>query len=201
MSSLLNKNAEPSDYIDGSEDVARASDASLVRLIASNQESALSELYDRHALSVFNYLRRLVKNQEVAEDLLQETYIAIWQGAVAFKGRSSVKTWIFRIAHNLAVSWLRKMHGLKAKEQKLLEKVDGNPEYAAINNWKTEQLQAAIDELSAEHRSVIELAFVQELSYSEIAKVIDRPVGTVKSRISYALRRLGGLLKRQGLNG
>ncbi len=201
MSSLLNKNAEPSDYIDGSEDVARASDASLVRLIASNQESALSELYDRHALGVFNYLRRLVKNQEVAEDLLQETYIAIWQGAVAFKGRSSVKTWIFRIAHNLAVSWLRKMHGLKAKEQKLLEKVDGNPEYAAINNWKTEQLQAAIDELSAEHRSVIELAFVQELSYSEIAKVIDRPVGTVKSRISYALRRLGGLLKRQGLNG
>ena len=199
MNSLLNQNAESSDYIDNNEDLSRSSDASLLRLIAKNHELALSELYSRHALSIFNYLRRLVKNQEVAEDLLQETYIAIWQGAPAFKGRSSEKTWMFRIAHNLAMTWLRKMHRLAEKEPKLTEEFDDDPEYMAITNWKTERLQAAIDELSTEHRSVIELAFVQELSYSEIAKVIDRPLGTVKSRISYALRNLGRLLKRQGL--
>ena len=199
MSSLLNQNAGHGDYTDSKDDSARISDALLVDLIAKKNEPALGELYDRYALGLFNYLRRLVKNQEAAEDLLQETYLAIWQGASSFKGRSAVKTWLFRIAHNLAMSWLRKKYRLNEETAGQIEAIDDDPEYLAVESWQTEQLQVAIDELSTKHRAVIELAFVQGLSYSEIAKVIDRPIGTVKSRISYALRHLGYLLKGRGL--
>lgn len=200
MSSILNQNANPSDYIDSRKDSPEVSDASLLESIAENDEFALGSLYERQSLGIFNYLVRLVKDQEVAEDLLQETYVSVWQGANQFKGRSSVKTWMFRIAHNKAISWLRKMNRLVFQEDQPAFLTDDNPELRAIASWQTEQLLMAINELSTEHRSVIELAFVQDLSYSEIAQIVDCPVGTVKSRVSYALRHLDGLLRQRGID-
>lgn len=200
MSSLLNQNAESSDYIDGGFDTVQFSDASIIDLVAKKNELALNELYKRYAPLLFNYLRRLVKDQEIAEDLLQETFLAVWEGASAFKGRSTVKTWMFRIAHNLTMTWLRNKYRSSEEVVGQVMEFDDNPELLAIGNWQTEQIQSALDELSTNHRAVIELAFAYGLSYSEIANIIDRPVGTVKSRISYAIRHLEGILRRQGLN-
>ncbi len=137
MNSLLNQNAESGDYIDGSLDTVQVSDRSLVDLIAKKNEPALKELCDRFSLSLFNYLRRLVNDQEVAEDLLQETFLAVWQGALAFKARSIVKTWMFRIAHNLAMTWVRKKYRLKEDEARQIEESDDNPKHLAIDNWQT----------------------------------------------------------------
>lgn len=161
----------------------------------------MAALYQRHSVPIYNYLLRLVHEQPAAEDLLQEVFVAVWKGSSAFRGRSKVKTWIFRIAHNKAVSWLRKYvrPEVQGGQDESLALAD-NPETLALELWRQDEVRKAIDQLSPKHRAVIELAFVHDLSYSEIAEVVDCPTGTVKSRISYAMRRLDGILRSSDLS-
>jgi RNA polymerase sigma-70 factor (ECF subfamily) len=174
-------------------------DRRLLAAIARGNDRAFTELYQQHSPAVFNYLLRLIHDQNLAEDLLQETFVAVWRGADAFKRQAQVKTWLFRIAHNKAVSWLRRHRPQSMQDN--LEIVDEapGPETLSLINWRNEALLAALDALSPNHRAVVELAFVHELPYSDIAEIMECPVGTVKSRMSYALRRLHGLVTRTEL--
>lgn len=200
MSSLLNPDATSGDLIDKEDMAAEPSDRGLLLLIAEGDEPAFASLYRRHNLAIFNYLLRMVHEKPVAEDLLQEVFVAVWEGSDRFKGRAKVKTWIFRIAHNQAVSWLRK-NGRRKLDYEMAElRTPDGPEARSLANWQHGQVQEALGQLSAVHRAVIELAFVNELSYADISEVMDCPVGTVKSRMSYALRHLEQLLKWRGID-
>ncbi len=86
-------------------------DGRLLQRVGKGDQVAFEQLYGRYSGQVYNYLWRLVHEQSVAEELLQESFLAIWKGAGRFRSQASVKTWIFRIAHNQAVSWLRKHAG------------------------------------------------------------------------------------------
>ena len=158
------------------------------------------ESYDRYSVQIFNYLLRLIHEVSIAEELLQEVFLAVWEGAAKFKRRSSVKTWIFRIAHNKAVSWLRrhksKRDPIPVEENILdgLSKDHSSPEDDFFSKWRSEQVIAALDYLSETHRAVIELAYVHDFKYAEIADVMNCPSGTVKSRMSYALKHLKWIL-------
>ncbi len=177
-------------------------DVQLLQRVGNGEESAFDELYRRHATSLFNYLVRLIHEPPVAEDLLQEVFLAAWRGARSFRGQAQVKTWLFHIAHNQAVSWLRRHQPVTAFDDLEWSAADEGRDESddrAMLAWRTDQLQAALDRLSPKHREVIELAFAHELSYAEIAQVANCPVGTVKSRMSYALRYLKGALKQQGM--
>lgn len=202
MPSILNPEAGASDYsYENSPDSAAIADRDLVVLIAQGDETALAALYHRHSVPLYNYLLRLVRERQAAEDLLQEVFVAAWKGSAAFKGRSQVKTWIFRIAHNKAVSWLRK-HARPddspgQEEDWALAK---SPETLALELWRQDEVRKAVEQLSPKHRAVIELAFAHDLSYAEIAEIMDCPTGTVKSRISYAMRRLDGILRSGGFS-
>jgi RNA polymerase sigma-70 factor (ECF subfamily) len=202
LPSILNPGADSGDYsYENSPESTEIPDRKLVALISRGDEAALAELYQRHSVPLYNYLLRLVRDQSIAEDLLQEVFIAIWTGSSGFRGRSKVKTWIFRIAHNRAVSWLRKhARPEEAGEQEESPAPADNPETVALRHWRQDQVRQAVDQLSPKHRAVIELAFVHDLSYSEIAEVVDCPTGTVKSRISYAMRRLDGILRTGDLS-
>ncbi|MFN2188936.1 MAG: RNA polymerase sigma factor, partial [Candidatus Promineifilaceae bacterium] len=108
--------------------------------------------------------------------------------------RSSVKTWIFRIAHNQAVSWIRK----QSKAELLVESTidpPSDPEKTFELNWRAEEVRSAMSQLNPIHRATVELAFVHDLSYSEISEVLDCPVGTVKSRMSSAVKQMYGILR------
>ncbi len=169
----------------------------LVQRIAAADDLALGELYRRYSVSVYNYLLRLVREAPQAEDLLQDVFIAIWRGAGRYRRGARVKTWIFRIAHHQAVSWLRQHREMDSLFDVHLQQ---KPAAYDLENIVQEQLesqhiQQALDQLSPKHRAVLELAFVQELSYAEIAEVISCPVGTVKSRIYNALQTLSGKVK------
>ena len=83
-------------------------DAELLRQVAAGDEVAFAELYDLYAPPVYNYLLRLVNEAAVAEEILQEVFLAMWQGAHRFREEAKVKTWLLRIAHHQAVSWLRR---------------------------------------------------------------------------------------------
>ena len=169
-------------------------DRRLLRAAAAGDEEAFSRLYHRHAGGVYNYLLRLTDNEPVGEELLQETFVAVWQGAHDFQRRAKVKTWIFRIAHNLAVSWLRRHRPESLEDDADVPSEEDGPETSSVINWQNDQLLAALELLSPNHRAVVELVFVHELPYNEIAQIMDCPVGTVKSRMSYALQHLCRLL-------
>lgn len=180
---------------------ASLSDQELLSRISKNDEDAFKELYSRYNLPLFNYLVRLVHQTTLAEDLLQESFLGIWQGAKKFRGKSSVKTWVFRIAHHKAISWLRK-HG---KIQQIPTDIDElslfsqeiSPEEALIQRGQITQIQNAIEQLSHNHRSTVELTFVHGFSHKEIAEIMGCPVGTVKSRMNYALKILSANFTRK----
>jgi RNA polymerase sigma-70 factor (ECF subfamily) len=175
------------------------SDRQLLQGVARQEERSLTELYERHSTSLYNYLFRLVNRWDVAEELLQEVFLVAWESAASFRGRAKVTTWLFRIAHHKAVDWLRK------KRPDRLERVDwlpadDSPEKEVFDAWTMEQIQAALEQLSAKHRAVIELAFLDGLSYHEVARIVDCPVGTVKSRVCYARRYLRRTLEQMGVD-
>lgn len=172
----------------------------LLRHIVEKDEGAFEELYQRHSRPLFNYILRLVQNAPVAEDLLQDVFVVIWKDASRFRGQASVKTWLFRIAHHKAVSWLRKHREVVGEHESIAPaSVDANPERHAIASWEADQVRNALDCLSVGQRAVLELAYYYDLPYSDIAKVVGCPVGTVKSRISYARRYLARILSASGL--
>jgi len=188
----LKQNPSSCDYTD-----AAVSDENLVRQIAAGDEHALEALYARYSAPLYRYLLRLVHQTAAAEDLLQEIFIAAWRGASRFKGRAQVRTWIFRIAHNQAVSWLRRQRPTSG-----LDAVDGLPASgdpvveSTMARWRADQVRQALPRLSAKHRAVLELTFYHGFSQAEIAEIVGCPVGTVMSRMSYARRSL-----RQALSG
>jgi len=169
-----------------------ATDKELIQSISGGDETAFNQLYKRHNLPVYNYILRLISQSTVAEDILQEVFLAVWQKAAGFRGKSSVKTWVFRIAYNRSISWLRKNSNPNRQHQDIdgvpVVSADKSPEGTLIDRWQEDQIKSAIQRLSHNHRSVIELTFMHGFSYQEIAEIMKCPVGTVKSRMSYALK-------------
>lgn len=175
-------------------------DQELLQGTVWRDEGDFAELVDRYSVRLYNYVLRLVGQHEAAEELLQETFVAAWQGAGGFGGRASVSTWLFRIAHHKAVDWLRRSRPQSLEELDYLPGEE-RPEEDAFDGWAGGRLAAALAQLSPEHRAVLELAFVHGLSYREVAQVVGCPVGTVKSRVSHARRLLKGALERMGVEG
>jgi RNA polymerase sigma-70 factor (ECF subfamily) len=172
----------------------RITDLELLNKITKGDETAFSEIFDRYKLPVFNFILRLINHPSDAEDILQEVFLAVWQGSHRFLEKSTVKTWIFRIAYHKAITSLRKNQKPYRQhfniENYHLMSNESAPEQKMIDQWQEKEIRAAINKLSANHRSVIELAFINNFSYQEIAQIMDCPEGTVKSRMSYALRYL-----------
>jgi RNA polymerase sigma-70 factor (ECF subfamily) len=179
MSSNINANTE--------------TDLEIVKKIAIGDEVAFSKLYSRYNLPVFNFILRLIGKKDAAEDVLQEVFIAVWQGSNRFQSKSAVKTWLFKIAYHKSISWLRKEKKLRLSlniDELSILSDKPSPEGSMIDHWQEAQIKTAIAKLSHNHRSVIELTFVHGFSYKEIAKIMKCPIGTVKSRMNYALRYL-----------
>jgi RNA polymerase sigma-70 factor (ECF subfamily) len=160
----------------------------LIRGIGQKDETAFIEIYQIYHRQIYNYLVRTLNDPIAADDVLQEVFLAIWQGAAGFRHKSTPKTWIYRIAHKRAISWLRK-HKRVSESVELHDQIRDNtsPEEIALVNLENHQLGNALMILPLKHRSVLELAFGQDMSYSEVAEVLNIPVGTVKSRMSHAL--------------
>lgn len=181
---------------------APTTDAELLKQIARGDEPAFELLYRRHSTPLYNYLFRLTHHTTVAEDLLQEVFVVAWEKAHSFRGDAQVKTWLFRIAHHQAISWLRRKREVLTADGTLFDRpVPPQGETQVMETWRAEQLGTALDKLSPEHRAVLELAYFYDMPYAEIAKIMDCPVGTVKSRLNYARRSLSLHLQALGVQG
>jgi RNA polymerase sigma-70 factor (ECF subfamily) len=176
-------------------------DQYLLKAITQGDQNAFADLYKRYQQQVYGYLLRILQDEAGAEDVLQEVFLAVWQGSGKFKHRSSVKTWIYRIAYKRSISWLRR-YERKSSPIQLDEIVDSGvgPEETAISAIRIAHLKRAMVCLPPKHRAVLELAFTQDMSYLEIAEILNCPIGTVKSRMSYAIRNLSQILLKAGID-
>ena len=174
-------------------------DRSVLAGVASGDRRAFEELHARFGRPLFGYLLTLTPDRGLAEEILQDTLVAIWQNAGAYAGRSSVKTWLFGVARRQAHNKLRGRKFWLADEEELknLPASEPDPEAALLTRTRREDLAASIGHLSPLYREVLALVFFHELSYEETAEVLGVPVGTVKSRLSNAKRALRSLMQKE----
>jgi RNA polymerase sigma factor (sigma-70 family) len=171
-------------------------DRQLLKRIAGGDRQALTELYARYQRLLFNYLLQLTPDYGLAEELFQDTLVAVWKSASSFGGRSSVQTWLVGVARRQAHNTLRQRKISLVNEAELegLAAVGPEPEDFTLASIVRDELVEAFKQLGPVHREVLVLILVQELSYEETAAALNVPVGTVKSRLSNAKRQLRALL-------
>jgi RNA polymerase sigma-70 factor, ECF subfamily len=170
-------------------------------------QALVDEYYDR----LFRAARFMCGDTLAAEDLVQETFLAAGQTIERFEGRSSPYTWLYGILLNKWRRWLRSQNRRvfslqnmawddeRASAAELVESDLPGPADRAQEQEAAERVRRAIEQLPEDHRAVVVLRFVEDLSYQEIGQILDCPLGTVKSRIHYALKKIGKELARVGL--
>lgn len=182
--------------------MSAADDKDLIRRMAARDQSAMTVLYARHSVRVYRYLIRLTRIEATAEEIMNEVFLEAWRTAEAFQGRSSVSTWLMAIAHHKAVSVLRKRSECAMDEAALACCPDGadTPEVATQKRNKAEVMRACMEQLSAEHRAIIDLVYYHNKSVAEAAEITGVPVATVKTRMFYARKKLAELMREAGLD-
>jgi RNA polymerase sigma-70 factor (ECF subfamily) len=178
------------------------SDEVLVESIAAGNKNAMRVLYARHNVRVFRFLMRIVGNHATAEDLLNEVFIDVWRHAEKFEARSQVSTWILGIARFKALSARRRrsFDELDDAAAAAIEDPGAGPESATQQRQRSAILQDCIKQLSAAHREVVDLIYYHEQSIEEVARIIDVPQNTVKTRVFHARKRLAELMAARGLD-
>ncbi len=172
----------------------------LVARVATGDQDALRILYTRYRPRLWRYLwRRLDGDTEAIEDALQETWLAIWRGARGYRPRGQVAAWIFQIAHR-HLAHLRRDAARRPEgwlHPRALDAEDDEPLSAFSQTSSHEErvldqlaLIEALRALSSAHREVLELVFHHGFALAEVAQILDVPLGTVKSSVSYARRAL-----------
>jgi RNA polymerase sigma-70 factor (ECF subfamily) len=156
-------------------------------------EAALRELVAKYSPGLRFYLRKLTRNEHAADDLLQETWWDAYRKLAALQNRAAFGAWVYRIARDKAYRLLRRRPRETLETDGRLPDVVSADE-AEFSAEDVDRVRRALDELQPEHREVIVLWFVEQMTYERIAAVIDRPVGTVRSRIHYAKLKLRELL-------
>lgn len=172
------------------------SERALVERCRKRDAQAFGKIVDAYQNRVHGYVRRFVRNGEEALDVTQEVFIKAFQAFERFDGRSSLRTWLFRIAHNLCIDRARKLD--RSPSELHLEDADEqgheydlpdetwNPEHRMIQGELVQIVESAIASMSEKLRSVLLLHDAEDMAYEEIAELMDLPVGTVKSRLFLA---------------
>jgi RNA polymerase sigma-70 factor (ECF subfamily) len=178
------------------------SDEVLIGRIASGDRLAMQVLYARHHVRVFRFTLRFVRNEATAEDLISEVFLDVWRQAGKFEGRSAVSTWLLSIARFKALSAMRKRPEQELDEEtaNAIEDEGDDPEVIEQKRDKGQAIRKCMSALSAEHREIIDLVYYHEKSVEEVAEIVGIPEATVKTRMFYARKRLGELLKTAGID-
>ena len=174
----------------------------LLQEIAGGDSLALQKLFARHSVRVFRFVVRVVRNDALAEEIVNEVFVDVWRHAGRYEGRSAPLTWILAIAHNKARSALRKRTEDSLDEDKAGEIADesDNPEVIAQKGDIGVVLRQCLQKLTREHREIIDLVYYHERSVEEASEILGIPEGTVKTRMFHARKKLSELLKNAGID-
>lgn len=167
-------------------------DLALIERIGGGDEDAMTALYVTYEKPVYAFALKKVNDPQAAADVVHEVMIAIWKSAKSFQGRSKVKSWIFGIAHNKIVDYIRKDAKYDSDEldEDLPDVSINSTEELAEAAQNRDFLQYCLKKLSDLHRQVVHLAFFEDFSYVEIAEMTNTPEGTIKTRMFHAKQLL-----------
>jgi RNA polymerase sigma-70 factor, ECF subfamily len=175
-------------------------DAALLGRIGRGDENAMAAFYREHGRVVLAQVLLVVGERVLAEEIVQDTMLAVWRGAGSFRGESSVRSWVIAIARRQTRDRLRGRR-LRVVDDAFLADQPGSgpgPEVTALDRAELAEVKGAIRELASSHREVLGLAFGSGLSLPEVAGVLGIPVGTVKSRLTAARAALCRILNEKG---
>lgn len=172
-------------------------DAELVIRCSGGDRHAFEALLGRYERQLFGATFRILHNREDAFDVTQTAFMRAYEHLDRYDPNQSFHTWLYRIAVNAALDLTRSRHPLDALSDEVTDRGDG-PEVLAVHEQRDVVIQTALMELKTEYRTVIVLKHLQELSYEEIAQVLECPVKTVKSRLFTARQALRSILVSRG---
>ena len=179
--------------------LAHLSDEALVALVARSDESALGELYDRIGGVAYGLAYRILRDEALAEDAVQEAFLGLWRSAGSFvPERAKASTWVLTLVHRRAVDVVRREQRRRAETlEQALEPLADSAEDDVWLRLERERVQAALARLPDAQREAIELAYYAGFTQSELAERLGQPIGTIKSRMFSGLARLRELLDEE----
>jgi RNA polymerase sigma-70 factor, ECF subfamily len=174
-----------------------SSDAILIGRIARGDQLAMRTLFARHRVPLYRWLKRIVRDETLAEDLLSDVFLDVWRQAARFEARSSVSTWLLAIARYKALSAMRRRIDVALDDEIVAKVADAadDPEAALQSKDRAEVLRRSLARLPAEQGEVIDLVYYHGKSVAEVADIVGIPEATVKTRMFYARRKLAELVQ------
>jgi RNA polymerase sigma-70 factor, ECF subfamily len=181
-------------------DDTHLADEALAERLGGGDVGALEQLYERHSRAVFSLALKLLAEREAAEEIVQETFLKLWQRPDAYSPeRGRLIAWLLGVAHHRAVDRLRRrrLEQRYGASQQALEPVvsDGDPVDDVLRSLRGEAVARALRELPTAQRIAVELAYLRGMTQVEIATALGEPLGTVKTRLRLAMQKLRGSIE------
>jgi len=184
------------------------SDEALLLAIADGAVWAMESLYQRYSRILYSLAYRMVADHQVAEDLLQDAFLAVWRRATSYSPQTgAVRNWLISILHHRTIDYLRRIRRHSTIQEAPLEEIEHDGAIASPDVWdaawqsvKSSQVRAALMKIPTEQRLVIELAYFQGWTHTEIAEGTQIPLGTVKARMRLGLIHLKQILAQMGMD-
>ncbi len=174
----------------------RLADEDLMQLVAESDAGAFAVLYERHTNVAFSLAFRMCGKRAIAEEVVQDAFLSLWRGGSRYdRTRGSVRTWVLGIVHNRAIDALRRgtVHDRgRVSDEGIEERLEApeRTDQEVGRRDEAREIRAALEVLPAEQSHVIELAYYGGFTHSEIATMLDTPIGTIKGRMRLGLQKL-----------
>jgi RNA polymerase sigma-70 factor (ECF subfamily) len=186
-------------------DFAEASDATVAMGIARWREEALAEAYHRHSPAVYGLARRVLRDDAVAEEIVQEVFLRLWNEPERYDPeRGSLRSFLLAMTHGRSVDALRAESSRRQREEREARAAGGGSGYDVAREVSDQavaaQVRDVVGTLPVDERRAVELAYFGGHTYKEVAAILGQPEGTVKSRIRAALRRMHSELSATGVS-
>jgi RNA polymerase sigma-70 factor, ECF subfamily len=178
------------------EDLRSLADEDLMQLVQRGQAAAFELIYERHSQAAFSLAYRMAGSRGVAEDVVQEAFLNIWRSGARYeRARGSVRTWVLGIVHHRAIDALRRSfvhERRRASDEGIEERFEARErtDLEAARREEAGTVRGALSSLPADQSQVIELAYFGGFTHTEIADMLDTPVGTVKGRMRLGLKKM-----------
>jgi RNA polymerase sigma-70 factor, ECF subfamily len=179
-------------------------DEDLMALVEGGDSGAFAALYDRHGRAAYSLAYRMAGERQAAEDLVQEAFLDVWRAAGSYRAeRGSVRTWVLTIVHNRGIDQIRSA----ASRRRVQDRVEATaslsqPSEAFSEAWRNSQrsqVRKALKDLPSEQLQVLELAYFSGYTHTEIADLLDLPLGTVKGRMRLGLKKIRAYFDARGM--
>lgn len=178
-------------------------DEELMQLVRDNDSSAFAIVYERHSTAAFSLAFRMSGKRTLAEDIVQEAFLSLWRSGARYdSARGSVRTWVLGIVHNRAIDALRRgvvQDRARVSDEGIADQLEATErtELEVGRRDEAREIRAALVELPPDQSRVIELAYYGGFTHSEIAAMLDTPVGTIKGRMRLGLQKMRSQLSSE----